>query len=74
MMDTQPKIRSRKWDVEILRDFEIQTDDLNSARWLNLEIVNKKKRTCWIVEFTVPAKHRVKLKESEKRNIYSSLA
>ena len=31
---------------------------------------NKKKRTCWIVNFLVPAEHRVKLKESEKKDKY----
>ena len=28
----------------------------------------KKKRTCWIEVFTVPANHRVKIKENEKRD------
>ena len=30
----------------------------------------QKKKTCWIVDFAVPADHRVNLKESEKRNKY----
>ena len=34
----------------------------------------KKKRTCRIVDFVVPADHRVKLKESEKRDKYLHLA
>ena len=34
-------------------DFEIQTDHLISARRLELEIINKKERTCRIVDFTV---------------------
>ena len=33
-----------------------------------------KKRTCWIVDFAVPADHRVKLKESEKKDKYLHLA
>ena len=37
-------------------------------------IVNKKKRTCRIVNFAVPADHRVKLEESEKRKKYVDLA
>ena len=32
-------------------------------------IVNKK-RTYWIVDFVVPADHRVKLKNSEKKDKY----
>ena len=36
-------------------DFKIQTDHIISARWPELEIVNKKKkkRTCWIVDFVI---------------------
>ena len=36
-------------------------------------IINKKKRTCKIVDFAVPADHRVKLKESEKKDKYLDL-
>ena len=36
-------------------------------------IVNKKKRTYRIVGFDVPADHRVKVKESEKRDKYLDL-
>ena len=51
----------------ILMDFEIQTDHLISARRPDLMVVNKKKN-CRTVDFAVPADHRVKLKESEKRD------
>ena len=34
----------------------------------------KKKRTCWIVDFVIPADHRVKLKEIEKNGKYLDLA
>ena len=37
-------------------------------------VKKKKKRTCQIVDFTVPADHRVKLKENEKRVKYLDLA
>ena len=33
----------------------------------------QKKRSCWIVDFSVPADHRIKLKESEKKNQYQDL-
>ena len=56
-----------------LLDFEIQTDHLISARWPD-HIINKKERTCRIVDFAVPAEHRVKLKECEKRDDYLDLA
>ena len=52
---------------KLLRDFEIQTDHLISARRPDLVIVNKK-RTCQIVNFAVLADHRVKLKANEKRD------
>ena len=34
----------------------------------------KKTRTCRVVDFAVPADHRVKLKESEKRDKYQDLS
>ena len=59
---------SRRMKHKLLWDFEIQTDHLTSARRPDLLIIDKKERTCRIVNFTVPADHRVKLKESEKRD------
>ena len=54
-------------------DFEIQTDHPISAKRPDLVIINKKKRTCQIVDFSFPADHRVKLKESEKKDKYLQL-
>ena len=65
---------------KLLWDFEIQTDDLISAKRLDLVIVYKKKKkkrneeTCRIVGFGVPANQRMKIKESEKRNKLLDLA
>ena len=58
----------------LLWDFEIQTDHLILARRPNLIIINQQKRICKIVDFAVPADHRVKLKESKKENKYLDLA
>ena len=58
-------------------DFHIQTDRLISARSPGLIIINKKKKKkkiCKIVDFAVPADHRIKLKECEKRDKYLDLA
>ena len=69
---------------KFLWDFDIQTDHQISARRPNKVIINKKKkkkkkkrererereRTYKIVDFAVPADHRIKLKESEKKNKY----
>ena len=57
-----------------LWDFKIQTDHLISTRRTDLVIINKKKRTCRIVNFAVPTDYRVKLKESEKKDKYLNLA
>ena len=54
-------------------DFEKQTDYLISVRPLDQVIINKRKRICHIVDFAVLADHRVKLKESEKKDKYLDL-
>ena len=54
-------------------DFDIQTNYKILARIPGLIIINKKKRTCKIVEFVVLAYNRVKLKESEKKDKYLDL-
>ena len=55
---------------KLLWDFDIQMDHLISARRSDLIIINKKKRTCKIVDFSVLADHRIKLKGSEKKDKY----
>ena len=61
---------------KLLWDFNIQTNHLIPARRPYLIIINrkKKKRTSKIVDFAVPADHRIKLKECEKRDKYLDLA
>ena len=44
-----------------LLEFEIQTDLQIPARRPNLVLINKKKRTCHFVGFTVSADHRLKI-------------
>ena len=55
---------------------EIQTDRLISARRPDLTIANekKKKRTCRILDFAVPADDRIELKENEKKDKYLDFA
>ena len=61
---------------KLLWDFDIQSDHLISAR--RPDLINnkkkKKKKICKIVDFAVPADHRIKLKECEKRDKYPDLA
>ena len=59
---------------KLLWDFDIQTYYLISAWRPDLIIINKKKKICKVVNFAVPADHRIKLKESEKRDKYLDLA
>ena len=62
---------------KVLWDFGIETDHLISARRPVLIIITKKKnkkKICKIVDFAVSADHRIKLKESEKRDKYLDLA
>ena len=65
---------------KLLWDFDIETDHLISARRPDLIIIDKKKKKerkkkiCKIVDFAVPADHRIKLKEGEKRDKYLDLA
>ena len=53
---------------KLLWDFNIQTDHLIPARRPDFIIINKK-RTYKIVDFTVPADHRITLKECEKKEL-----
>ena len=59
---------------KLLWDFDIQTDLLISARRPDFIIINQKKKIFKIVDFAVPADHRIKLKECEKRDKYLDLA
>ena len=59
---------------KLLWDFNIQTDHLIPARRPDLINNKKKKRTCKIVDFAVPADHRIKLKECETKDKYLDLA
>ena len=63
---------------KILGDFEIQSDHSTSVRSPGLVIMNnkeeKRKRTCLIVNFAVPAIYGQKIEESEKRDKYLDLA
>ena len=56
---------------KLLWDFDIHTDDLISSERQDLIIKKKKKRT---VDFALPADHRIKLKEREKKDKYHDFA
>ena len=58
---------------KLLWDFNIKMDHLIPARRPDLIKINKRKRICKIVDFAVPADHRINLKEGEKKDKYSDL-
>ena len=59
---------------KLLWDFHIKIDNLNLAGRPDLIIINKKKRSWKIVDFAVPADHRIKLRESDQKDKYLDLA
>ena len=75
MVYAQPNTCLENNTHKLLWDFDIHTDHLISARRPGLIIINKKKKMkiCKIVDFAVPADHRIKLKECEKKDKYLDL-
>ena len=53
---------------------EFNFDHTNKWYMHNLIIINKRQRTCKIVDFAVTADYRIKLKECEKKDKYLDLA
>ena len=60
-------------DYKILWDFSIQTDHVIEARRPDLVVVDKKRRTCKIIDFVVPGDSRIEEKEKEKKEMYQDL-
>ena len=54
-------------------DFSIQTDHVKEARRPDLVVVDKKRRTCKIIDFAVPGDSRIEEKEKEKIEKYQDL-
>ena len=61
-------------DYKILWDFSIQTDHVIEARRPDLVVVDKKKRSCKIIDFAVPGDSRIEEKEKDKIEKYQELA
>ena len=53
--------------------FSIQDDLVIEARGPDLVVVDKKKRTCKIIDFVVPGDSRIEEKEKEKIEKYQNL-
>ena len=59
-------------DYKILSDFSIQTDVIEAGR-PDLVIVDKKERSCKIIDFAVPGDSRIEQKEKDKIEKYQDL-
>ena len=70
MVYAQIRISPRKWDAQNSLGFWDTNGLSNLSQTTRPSESKQKKRTCRIVNFAVPADHRLKLKESEKRNKY----
>ena len=57
-------------DYKILWDFSIQTDHVIEARRLDLVVVDKKDRSCKIIDFAVCGDSRIEEKEKGKIDKY----
>ena len=60
-------------DYKILWDFSIQTDHVIEARRPDLVVVDKKEKSCKIIDFAVPGDSRIEEKEKDKIEKYQDL-
>ena len=60
-------------DYKILWYFSIQTDHVVEARRPDLVVVDKKERSCKIIDFEVPGDNRIAEKEKDKTEKYQDL-
>ena len=78
MVYAQPRICPGKWDIQTPLGFWGTNGSPNLGQttrpYNNKRKKKKRMKTCRIVDFAVPADHRVKLKESEKKDKYLDLA
>ena len=75
MVYAQPRIRLLKWNTQNSLEFSNTKESSNPNQTTRPnDNQRKKKRTCRIGNFAVPAYHKVKLKEGEKRDKNSNLA
>ena len=60
-------------DLKILWDFSIQTGHVIDAQRADLIVVNKKERSCKIIDFAVPGDSKIEEKEKDKIQKYQDL-
>ena len=64
---------SENEDYKMLWDFSIQTDHVMEAQRPDLVAVDKKERSCKIIDFAVPGDSRIEEKEKDKTEKYQNL-
>ena len=69
----EPESVSENEDYKVLWDFSIQTDHVIEAQRPDLVVVDKKKRSCKIIDFAVPGDSRIEEKEKDKIEKYQDL-
>ena len=74
MVFAQPSNRPGKRDAQTFQWFWDTNKPPNLGQKTRFYDNQLKKRTCKIVDFAVPADHRIKLKKSEKKDQYLDLA
>ena len=79
MVNAQPRIRPRKWDARNILAFCDTNGSSNIGQTTRpsdsqQKEKKRKKRTYRIVDFAVPADHKIKLKKSENRDKFLDLA
>ena len=60
-------------DYKILWDFSIQTDHVIEARRADLVVVDKKERSCKLIDFAVPGDSRIEEEGKDKIEKYQDL-
>ena len=68
------KVHLKMTIINFLWDFSIRTDHELGARSPDLLIVNKREKSCQIIDVAIPENGRVRKKEDEKVEKYQNLA
>ena len=63
----EPESALENEDYKILWDFSIQTDHVIEARRPDLVVVDKKERSCKIIDFAVPGDSRIEEKQKDRK-------
>ena len=69
----EPKSVLENEDYKILWDFSIQTDNVIEARRPDLVVVDKKEKSCKIIDFAIPGDSKIEEKKKDKIEKYHDL-